>query len=348
MKRKWSGLCAVLLGAVLLTGCEIKGDDSQSGIYFDTLISIHVYDTADKTVVNDCLILCEKYENMLSKTIEGSDVYNINHAKGEWVKVDPDTVELIREALTYSELTQGAFDITIAPVSELWNVTNGGGMIPEPQAVEEALQLVDYKAVQIEDDKVRLTNEKAEIDLGGIAKGYIADKLKELLVSRGIHSAQINLGGNIAVIGEKKDKTLWNIGIQKPFAQAGEVAGSVTVKDKSVVTSGIYERYFQQGDKIYHHIMDATTGAPSESDLASATIIGDSSTQADALSTCCILLGSERAMELIESIDKVEAILITRDGEILTSKNAVFTATTALWYNSAQVVAKWDIGNNGY
>lgn len=345
MKRKWSGLCVLLLGAIFLTGCEMKSDYSQSGIYFDTLISVHVYDTTDKTVVNDCLILCEKYENMLSKTIQGSDVYNINHAKGAWVEVSPETAELIQESLTYSELTQGAFDITIAPVSELWNVTNGTGKVPGQQEIENALKLVDYKAVQVEGSRVRLTKESAEIDLGGIAKGYIADKLKELLVSRDIHSAQINLGGNIAVIGEKKDKTLWNIGIQKPFAQAGEVAGSVAVKDKSVVTSGIYERYFKQGDRIYHHIMDATTGAPSESDLASATIIGASSSQADALSTCCILLGSEKALELIESIDNVEAILITRDGEILTSKNAVFTATMALWYNSAQVVAK---GNKDY
>lgn len=325
MKRKWSVLCFWLLAVVILTACQRKSDYSKSGIYFDTLISIHVYDTTDKTVVDDCLILCEKYENMLSKTIENSDIYRINHAEGQWVQVSLETANLITQALEYSELTQGLFDITIAPVSQLWHVTDNDGSVPEQQEIEEALQLVDYQMVQVKEGQVRLTNPKAEIDLGGIAKGYIADKLKELLVSRGITSAQIDLGGNIVVIGSKKDKSSWNIGIQKPFAEAGQVAGSVAVRDKAVVTSGIYERYFQLEGKVYHHIMDATTGYPSESDVASVTIIGTSSAVADALSTSCLLLGSEQGLKLVEERKEVEAVFITRAGEILTSSGADFT-----------------------
>lgn len=318
MKRTWRVLFLLLLAAVF-TGCQVKSDYSQSGIYFDTLISIHVYDTADKTVVNDCLILCEEYEKKLSKNIDNSDIYRINHAKGQWVQVSEETAALITQALNYSELSQGAFDITIASVSELWHVTDNDGIVPKAQEIDRALKLVDYHMVQVENDKVRLSNPQAEIDLGGIAKGYIGDKLKEFLLKRGITSAKIDLGGNIVVIGSKKDGSAWNIGIQEPFAEAGQVIGSVKLQDKTMVTSGIYQRYFKLEDMIYHHIMDPVTGKPSDSDVSSVTIIGTSSTEADALSTCCLLMGSEQGVRLIEEMENVEAVFITRDGEVLAS-----------------------------
>lgn len=308
----------------VLSGCSMSRDYSEQGIYFDTIITLNIYGTKDKAVMDDCLILCDEFEKKFSKTVEGSDVWKLNHAEGAWVEVSEETIDILKEAIKYSELTEGAFDISIAPLTELWHVNDNDGILPMEKEIKEAMSHVNYQYIQIEGNKVRLTDEKAQIDLGGIAKGYIADKLEELMKERGVTSAMINLGGNIKVVGSKTDGSSWNIGIQKPFADRNEVIGSVMIKDKTVVSSGIYERYFEYDGKIYHHIIDKTTGAPSESDLEAVTIIGESSTAADALSTSCLLLGSEEGMKLVEQTEGVEAVFVTRDGVILKSSGAGF------------------------
>lgn len=306
----------------VLSGCNMSRDYSEQGIYFDTIITLNIYGTKDKAVMEDCLILCDEFEKKFSKTVENSDVWKLNHAEGAWVEVSEDTIDILKEAIKYSELTEGAFDVSIAPLTELWQVN--GGTLPTEEERKSAMSHVNYQFIEIDGNKVRLADEKAQIDLGGIAKGYIADKLAELMKERGITSAMINLGGNIKVVGSKRDGSGWKIGIQKPFADSDEVIGSVRIENKTVVTSGIYQRYFEYGGKIYHHIIDKTTGAPSESDLASVTVIGASSTAADALSTACILAGSEKGMALIEDIEGVEAVFVTRDGAITVSSGAEF------------------------
>ncbi len=323
MKKIYMKVMIIFSIAVcILSGCSIKKDYSEQKLFFDTIITINIYDTNDKAVMEDCLALCDNYENMLSKTVEGSDIWNVNHANGEWIEVSQETAELLQESVRYSELTDGMFDVTIAPLTQVWHVNDNDGEIPSQNEIEEAKSHVNYQLLEIDGNRVRLQDTKAQIDLGGIAKGFIADKLEELMLSHGIKSAMIDLGGNIKVIGSKKNGNAWNVGIQKPFADRNTVIGSVKVKDKTVVSSGIYERYFEYDGKIYHHIIDKTTGAPSESDLEAVTIIGDSSTMADALSTSCVLLGSEKGMELIENIDGIEAVFIKRDGSVIESKGA--------------------------
>lgn len=314
--------CIFSVVVFLLMGGSISRNYSEQRIFFDTIIAINIYGTKDKTVMEDCLILCDKYERALSKTVENSDIWNINHAEGEWVEVSEDTIKLLHEAIQYSELTDGAFDVTIAPLTELWHVKDNKGELPLQEEIEEAKSHINYQLIEIDGNKVRLKDAKAQIDLGGIAKGFIADELEKFMTARGVTSAMINLGGNIKVVGSKVDGSDWNIGIQKPFGDRSEVIGSVRIQDKTVVSSGIYERYFEYEGKIYHHIIDKTTGAPSESDLEAVTIIGDSSTSADALSTACLLLGSEEGMELIEHTEGVEAVFVKRDGSILESSDA--------------------------
>ena len=312
----------LLLAAFWLCGCSVERDYSEQGIYFDTLVSVNIYKTKDKTVIEDCLILCEEYEKKFSRTIDTSEISKLNKAKGEWVEVSEETVELIKQAVAYSELTEGAFDITVASLTQLWHVKDNEGIVPTKEQITQAVSHVNYQLIELEGNKVRLKDKEAQIDLGGIAKGYIADKLKALMLERGVESAMINLGGNVVVLGSKKDGSNWNIGIQKPFAARNEVLGSVSIQDKTVVSSGIYERYFEKDGHIYHHILDPDTGYPSDSDLEAVTIIGDSSIMADALSTSCVLLGSEKGMELIESIPEVEAVFVMRDGKILESSKA--------------------------
>ena len=253
---------------------------------------------------------------MFSTTNTDSELYKLNHASGQPFTVSSETASLIQEGIHYSELSGGAFDLTIEPVSALWDFKAAKPTVPSADAIAQAVSHVDYTKVDIQDNTVTLEDPEAGIDLGAIAKGYIADQVKTYLKKQGVKHAIINLGGNVDVIGTKPDGSKYNIGIQKPFDESGEAITSVQLKDQTVVTSGIYERYFKKNGKLYHHILDPRTGYPCENNLYSVSIITDSSTEADALSTTCFLLGYEKGMELIQSMDGVEAIFITDDGKV--------------------------------
>lgn len=264
-------------------------------------------------MLDHCKEMCSRYEQLFSYTIETSDISRINAAKGKPVKVDEETIELIQKGLYYSQLSGGKFDITIAPLSELWDIEHNPGSIPNAASIEEAKSHVDYRNVLVEGNTVTLKDPKATIDLGGIAKGFIADKLKAYLKSEGIEHGQIDLGGNLLTIGSKIDGSDFHIGIQKPFAKTNEAITTVDVHDQSVVSSGIYERYFKKDGKIYHHLLDPETGYPYDNELLGVTIISDQSVDGDGLSTTCFALGLEEGTKLIESLDNVQAIFITSD-----------------------------------
>lgn len=317
-------LSAVLTAsALLLTGCsgaksstQTDRDLTYTDMLFDTVIKIQILDPADESILDGLKKLCEKYDTMFSATNTDSELYKLNHANGQPFTVSSETANLIQEGIHYSELSGGAFDLTIEPVSALWDFKADKPTVPSSDAIAQAVSHVDYTKVDIQDNTVTLEDPEAGIDLGAIAKGYIADQVKTYLKKQGIKHAIINLGGNVDVIGTKPDGSKYNIGIQKPFDESGEAITSVQLKDQTVVTSGIYERYFKKNGKLYHHILDPRTGYPCENNLYSVSIITDSSTKADALSTTCFLLGYEKGMELIQSMDGVEAIFITDDEKV--------------------------------
>ena len=223
---------------------------------------------------------------------------------------------MIQLGIHYGELSDGKFDITVLSASELWDFHDGKKVIPDQKVLEEAVSHIDYKNIQVDGTTVTMKDPKCRIDLGGIAKGYIADRLKEYLEKEGIEHATINLGGNVLTIGTKPDGSDYKIGIQKPFAADGEVLEVLSVHDRSVVSSGDYERYFEKDGVIYHHILDPQSGWPVQNDLDQVTILSDSSADGDALSTTCYVLGLEKGMKLIQEMDDVEAIFVTKDGEI--------------------------------
>lgn len=317
-------LSAVLTAsALLLTGCsgaksstQTDQDLTYTDMLFDTVIKIQILDPADESILDGLKKLCEKYDTMFSATNTDSELYKLNHANGQPFTVSSETANLIQEGIHYSELSGGAFDLTIESVSALWNFKADKPTVPSSDAIAQAVSHVDYTKIDIQDNTVTLEDPEAGIDLGAIAKGYIADQVKTYLKKQGIKHAIINLGGNVDVIGTKPDGSKYNIGIQKPFDESGEAITSVQLKDQTVVTSGIYERYFKKNGKLYHHILDPRTGYPCENNLYSVSIITDSSTKADALSTTCFLLGYEKGMELIQSMDGVEAIFITDDEKV--------------------------------
>lgn len=321
-------LALVTAATLLFSGCsgiqrntQTDQDLSYTDMLFDTVIKIQILDSNDQNIITGLKKLCQKYDTMFSTTNENSDLYKLNHAGGTPVTVSSETADLIQEGIHYSELSDGAFDITIEPVSSLWDFKSDSPKVPSSEDITEAVSHVDYKGISMDGNTVTLSDPKAGIDLGAIAKGYIADQVKTYLKKQGVRHAIINLGGNVDVIGSKPDGSKYNIGIQKPFDETGEAITSVKLKDQTVVTSGIYERYFKKDGKLYHHILDPRTGYPCDNNLYSVSIITHSSTKADALSTTCFLLGYEKGMKLINEMDGVEAIFITNDEKVHWSEN---------------------------
>ena len=311
-------LCLISTLVFLLTGCSVISAEptSYTGTSFDSVIALKIYDRVDEDVMNHCITMCSDFENKFSRTIETSEIARINSAGGAPVTVSNDTLELIRQGIYYGDLSDGAFDITIGAVSRLWDFKDENPSVPMADAVTEALSHVNYKNIIISGNTVTLKDPKAAIDVGGIAKGYIADRLKDYLKNQGVKHALINLGGNVLAIGSKPDGTAYNIGIAKPFSENGEYITSLEIRDKSVVTSGTYQRYFEQGGNFYHHILDPGTGYPCENDLNSVTIITDSSLAADALSTACFVLGEEKGTELINRLENTEAIFVNSRNQV--------------------------------
>lgn len=313
-------LTLLLCVSLLLSGCVQKTRTSdlhvsRTGFFLDTVISIAAYGTADETLLDECFSLLEYYENLFSRTREGSDIWNVNHSSGTPTEISAETANLLQIALKYCKISDGAFDITIAPVLSLWNFLpeQHFGTLPDEDALQEALQHVDYRNVLLDDTTVTLLDPEAGIDLGAIAKGYIADRLKEYLLSAGCKSALISLGGNILTIGSRPDGTPWKIGIRKPFAEANDLITTLRCTDSSIVTSGTYERYFEQDGILYHHILNAKDGYPVQNGLASVTILSEHSVDGDALSTVCFILGPDEGQKLIDSLDSTEAMFVTEN-----------------------------------
>lgn len=318
-------LAILVIMCAYITGCSRTAEPiTETGFYLDTVVQITLYDTDGRNSciknIQECFTLIDNYERLFSATIKGSDIWNINHSGSSPVTVSDDTVSLLQTALYYSELSDGQVDLTILPLSELWNFgSEENSHKPNDDAINEAVFHIDYHTVHIDGNTVTLSDPEASVDLGFIAKGYIADRLKEYLISQGVESACISLGGNLITIGNKPDGQPYRIGIQKPFAADGEIIAAIDVTDSSIVSSGIYERYFYEDDVLYHHLLDTATGYPVNNNIAGVTILTPSSVDADALSTTCFFLGIDKGMTLIESLDDTEVLFITMDGELLRS-----------------------------
>lgn len=224
--------------------------------------------------------------------------------------------EILEKGLYYSEKSEGVFDITIEPESSLWDFTSDNRKVPEDTKIKEAVKLTGYKNAALEDKKLVLKMPGMGIELGAIAKGFIADKLKEYLKENGVTSGTVNLGGNVLCIGKKTDGSPFRIGIQHPFENRNEIITAVKADDISVVSSGVYERYFIQDGKMYHHILDPSTGYPYNNGLVAVTVISGKSVDGDALSTTCFAMGLEKGLEFANSLDNVYAVFITEDGKL--------------------------------
>ncbi|RFZ79503.1 FAD:protein FMN transferase [Lacrimispora amygdalina] len=319
MKKGKTAVLAVCLAVSLLAGCQRKIEPvSKSGFLLNTFVTVTLYDKDDPKILNECLDICRSYENVFSKTIEGSEVYKINHrpAQESSVKLSPDMAALLSKGLYYSKISGGDFDITVEPLSSLWDFTAPKPVVPPSDEISAAVKKVGYQNLKLDGDTLTFLSPDTSIDFGAIAKGYIADRMKDYLLEHGVRSAVINLGGNVLCVGKKPDGSPFKIGLQKPYADRNETIETLNIEDMSVVSSGVYERHFVKDGVNYHHILNPRDGYPYENGLVSVTILSKLSVDGDALSTTCFSMGLEQGMELLNSMDDVYGVFITADGSV--------------------------------
>lgn len=305
----------VLTSSVFFSGCATNPEpQTKTAVFFDTFVTVTIYDNVSDTILDECFDICQKYENMFSATNPQSDIYKLNHSQGNSVNVNPETIALISDSIKYSELTSGKYDITIYSDSMLWDFHSPDNQIPDDSLIKESLNHINYKYILIDNNNscVTLSDSECKIDLGSIAKGYIADKIYDYLLTQNVKSAIINMGGDLRVMGLKPNNEYFKIGIQNPNSK-DDIIASLKLTDCSVATSGTYERYIEKDGIKMHHILDPFTGYPANTDIDSVTIITDSAETADALCTSIILIGKDAALPLLESLDNTEAIILTTD-----------------------------------
>ncbi len=315
-------LCICL--PLVFVGCDSKSEEpvSRETYLMGTIINIKAYGKNADKAVQASVDKISDIENKMSLNISTSEINKINKNAGiAPVKVSKNTFDVVKASLIYSEKTKGSFDITVEPLVSIWGIGTDKARIPSKDEINNALKLINYKDVVINEKEstIMLKRKGQAIDLGAIAKGYTADELKKVLLNYNVSSAFLNLGGNVYVLGNKPDKTPWKIGVQNPLEPRGDYLGIVSVSDKSVVTSGNYERFFERNGKRYHHIFDTKTGYPAEKGLISVSIISDKSIDGDALSTSVYTLGLDEGKKLIESLEDVEAVFVTNDKKVYTT-----------------------------
>ncbi|MBN1647327.1 MAG: FAD:protein FMN transferase [Spirochaetales bacterium] len=304
---------------------EVLIEDTR--LVLGTWCSVRIWGDGNRTRLENSFAILEDIENLMSPSLEGSDIYKLRQNAGTApIKVHEDTMNVVLKGIEYYTLSEGYLDISIGPLVSLWNINSEDTVVPEKGRIEEALDNMGLTEVQIDKKKgeIYLPRHGMALELGAVAKGYASDKVAEYLKKSGIKKALINLGGNVYALGRKAPDKEWAIGIQNPFAaeNRGKTVGLVRVADRAVISSGPYERKFYENGMRYHHILDPFTGFPIVNNIESISIICAKGVDGDALSTSLFALGVEKGLALAESLDDTEAVYITSDKKVLMTSGA--------------------------
>lgn len=313
MRNKTIPLLLIILMLFLFTSCNKVENKYTDEMYaMDTIIQFTVYgdESTAKESVDKAKDEIKRLDTLFSISSNG-DVASINSNAGSYVEVSEETHDLISYSLDMSKKTDGNFNIAILPLMELWGFTTSDYKVPSKESISETLSHIDLNNIVIEDGKVKIDSDMG-IDLGGIAKGYITDKAINVLKENGISSAIINAGGNVATLGVKEDGSEYNIAVQDPRNESNYFA-LMNLSNKSAVTSGAYQRNFEEDGVIYHHIMDPKTGYPADSDISSITIISDDGKKADVYSTSLYIMGIDKAIEFYNNNKDFDFVIINQD-----------------------------------
>lgn len=337
MKPRMHTRLFLLLSMILiLSGCGSDSTENERTLadkpyeetefLMGTVVRVTIYDQGKEEVLSKAFDRIKELAEFITTEDEEehSMIKAINESAGrEPVSVSSDLFALINSALTYSEKTEGSFDLTIGPITNLWRIGYPDARVPEPNEIEKALSLVDYKQVELneENQTVYLSQEGMKIDLGAIAKGFITDETVKVLRDNDVETAIIDLGGNIFVMGNspRDVKEKWQVGIQDPFEERGKIIGSIPLSNQSMVTSGVYERFLEADGKKYHHLMNPETGYPFDNELAGVSVVTTSSIDGDGLSTSLFSKGLDGGLEYVNQLVGVDAVFVTKDKEVYLS-----------------------------
>lgn len=321
MKKSYfrlSGVLLFLLCIAMLTACQNSDENkkvSKDIFAMDTYMTVTAYGKNAENGVNKAVDEINRLETVLSAEKQESDIYKLNETGSGTLSTD--TKNIVSKALEINKTTNGAFDISIYPLMVKWGFTTQKYNVPSKNEISKLLKDVDSSKIIFDEKSGNIKlKENMKIDLGGIAKGYTSKRVMQIFKECGVKSGLVSLGGNVQALGTKTDGTAWQIAIENPD-KSSDYIGVVSVKDKAVITSGGYERYFEKNGKTYHHILDPETGYPAESGLKSVTIVSDDGTLADALSTSLFVMGKEKALDYWrEHKNEFDTVLVEDNGDI--------------------------------
>lgn len=321
MKKSYfrlSGVLLFLLCIAMLTACQNSDKNkkvSKDIFAMDTYMTVTAYGKNAENGVNKAVDEINRLETVLSAEKQESDIYKLNETGSGTLSTD--TKNIVSKALEINKTTNGAFDISIYPLMVKWGFTTQKYNVPSKNEISKLLKDVDSSKIIFDEKSGNIKlKENMKIDLGGIAKGYTSSCVMQIFKECGVTSGLVSLGGNVQALGTKTDGTAWQIAIENPD-KSSDYIGVVSVKDKAVITSGGYERYFEKNGKTYHHILDPETGYPAESGLKSVTIVSDDGTLADALSTSLFVMGKEKALDYWrEHKNEFDTVLVEDNGDI--------------------------------
>ena len=282
-----------------------------------TVHTVTIFDAEGPEAASDARAYLLDLHGAWSCFKEDSLVSRINQAAGRQpVALDEDTFEVLRQAKRYGRFTEGAFDVTVGPLADLWRRAMEERQLPGDEAVWQALALVNFANVTLDEEAHTVLLEKAgqRIDLGGIAKGYAVDKLRKRLRRHGVHRALLDLGGTVAALGCGLP-----VGIRDPFRLHGAPMGTLMLEDRIAVTSGVYERFAYMDGYRYHHVVDPRTGYPSKSGLVSVTLVGENGGALDAFATAALILGMEKSAPMLAE-QGMDAVFVTEQGQVFVTR----------------------------
>lgn len=346
MKKKSSIWLLLALSLLLLAACSSKTETkintepySDKQFLLGTYVQIRIYDDGKEGALGKAFAKVKDLGDRITVNEKGSEIDKVNDQAGiEPVKVSPDVYELVKKAYEYSADSNGGFDMAIGPITQLWHIGFADARKPAQSEIDAALKLVDYHKVKLDDEAqtVYLEEKGMQLDLGAIAKGFITDEVVKVLKAEDVTTAIVDLGGNVYVLGHspRGEDEDWTVGIQDPNQARNVTLGSVPERNKSLVTSGIYERYLEADGETYHHLFDPKTGYPFDNDISGVTIISDKSVDGDGLSTAVFSMGVKNGLDYVDGLKDVECIFVTKEDKIYVSQGLqdVFTINEEAGY----------------
>lgn len=326
-KKKY--ILSVLFLSIFLFSCNTQKEtilEPQTELVIGTVCTINLFEDGTEDLYSTLFDQLSDIENKMSVNIATSEIALANQNAGiKPVEISYETYEIIEASIDIANITNGAFNPAIGPLVKIWAIGTDAARIPTQEEITEAINLCDWKNIELEKKdnvySVFLTKKGMSLDLGGVAKGFAADSIRSILTENNVQKAMIDLGGNVFAYGEKAENTPWRIGIKNPFNSTGSPIIALSLTDTSVVTSGVYERFFENNGVRYHHLLNSNTGYPENNNLLSVSIVSESSMLADILSTAVFVLGLEEGMSLLEE-QKIQGFCITNEKEIITTGNS--------------------------